>query len=135
MSDDYDKAIDQAVSEYKGLYRDKMKFVKQVSVRAELVKAVSMRARDIYREKASFSEVQFTFHLVAYDFENMIWVKCPGCGSPDIQKETDGTPWKGCYTCRVLLDDKNALIRSMKRGGKKAVKEEPFGAKVEAKHD
>ena len=130
MTDDYDKAIDQAVGEYKGLYTDKMKFVKQVAVRAELVKAVSMRAKDIYRESQAPTR-KFAFTITAFDFEKRLWKVCPGCGSLDINKDSNGHAWQGCYVCDVLLGS-NGVIQSMDHTKKNKKKEEPFGAKVEA---
>ena len=50
MCDEYDKALDQAAEEYKEVYTKKLKFVKNSATRGELTKAVSMRARDIFRE-------------------------------------------------------------------------------------
>jgi len=130
MPEDYDKAIDQAVSEYKGLYTEKMKFVKQVSVRAELVKAVSMRARDIYRE-GLVPNKKFAFTVTMYDPEKGLWARCPGCGDPEINRDSNGHAWQGCYKCDILLGS-NGVIQSMDHSKNKK-KGEPFGAKVEVK--
>lgn len=133
MIDDYAKAIDQAVSEYKGLYTDKMKFVKQVAVRAELVKAVSMRARDIYRE-AQVATKKFSFCVLSFNLERGPWDRCPGCGDPEINKDSNGHAWQGCYKCDILLGS-NGVIQSMDHSKNKKKKEEPFGAKIEEKRD
>jgi hypothetical protein len=125
--DGYEKALDQANAEFKQLYTSKMKYLKKTDDRVTAAKMVIMRARDIEREANNGNGVpQFVFNLVAYDFENMLWLKCPGCGNPEIHQESNGVKWKGCYKCRVLLDDKKAQIRSMLPPGAKKPKQEPW---------
>jgi len=129
VPDDYTNAIDQAVSEYKELYTKSMKFVNPVAVRAELVKAVSMRARDIYRENTAPTK-KFAFTVTVFNPERGQWERCPGCGSPDINQDKNGHSWQGCYPCDILLGS-NGVIKSMDHTKNRKPKEEPFGAKVE----
>lgn len=129
MADEYMQAIVQAISEYKELYTKDLKFVKNSDVRAEVMRGVASRARDIYRENMAPTK-KFTFTITVFDLEKRLWDRCPGCGDPDINKDSNGHSWQGCYKCDILLGS-NGTIKSMDHSRTK--KEEPFGAKVEAK--
>ena len=115
------KALDQATGEYRTLYKEKLKFIKNSESKSAAVNMVFMRARDIERANANDGKRLFTFQIAAFDPENRRWDKCPGCGDPDINKETQGHPWQGCYKCEVLLGS-NGTIKAMDpsrgRGGK-----------------
>lgn len=126
MNEDQKKNLDDAKAEYEYIYKQ-LRFVKDVPTKGELVKGISMRARDIGLENKPDKER--VFNLSAYNFTEMFWDYCPECGSKDIlQVSAKGNQWKGCYRCRLILDDKKAQIRTMTKTRKP--KEEPFGAKV-----
>jgi hypothetical protein len=131
MADDYQQAIEQAVREYKGLYTKDLKFVKKADARAEVMRGVASRARDIYRENMAPTR-KFSFTISAFDVDKRLWDRCPGCGDPLINRDSNGHAWQGCYKCDVLLGS-NGVIQSMDHTKGKKPKEEPFGAKVEGK--
>lgn len=119
--DGFEKALDQANKEFESLYRHKMSYIKKVEDRVVAAKMIMMRARDIEKEKATTTKRLFTFTITTFDPENRKWDKCPGCGDPDINKESGGHPWQGCYKCEVLLGS-NGTIKAMDptrgKGGK-----------------
>lgn len=133
MTEEYDQAIDQAVAEFKRLYTTDMKFVKPSAVKAELVKAVSMRAKDIYREGQQPLK-KFKFDIRAYNLDRSLWDACPGCKDVEITHKSDnGHEWQGCYKCDILLGS-NGIIQSMDHSkGRKNGKGEVFGHRVEEK--
>ena len=125
--------IDTAIAEYEYCYK-RLKFVKSIEGKCELVKGVSMLAKDIALAKGSIKYPQFTFTVTAYDFTNQVWDRCPGCGDPSINHDSDGHKWQGCFTCHVLLRE-NGIIQSMDPTKKRRGKSEPFGHKVDEKDD
>lgn len=132
--DGFEKALDQANAEFKQLYTEKMKYLKKTDDRVTAAKMVIMRARDIEREKSNGNGRKFVFTITAFDPEAKLWDRCPGCGDPNINRDTDGHKWQGCYTCDILLGS-NGTIKSMDHSAKKT-KTEPWGAKAEvSQHD
>lgn len=113
MIDGFVKALGTATKEYLQLYKHDLSAIRKSEDRVSAVNMCFMRARDIERENAKAEAMQFTFTITAYDLENQKWDRCPGCGDPDINKESSaGKPWQGCFKCRVLLGSKG-LIKAM----------------------
>ena|SRR4030042_829036 len=113
MIDGFVKALETATKEYLQLYKHDLSAIRKSEDRVSAVNMCFMRARDIERENAKAEAMQFTFTITAYDLENQKWDRCPGCGDPDINKESSaGKPWQGCFKCRVLLGSKG-LIKAM----------------------
>ena len=117
---DFTEALDKAGSEFKDQLH-KMRYIKNVDNRVVAVKMCFMRARDIERESNTKTSPEFVFNLSTMNPDGT-WDRCPGCGDPDINKETNGHPWQGCYRCHILLD--KFQIRSMKSQNKRADSEE-----------
>ena len=117
---DFTEALDKAGSEFKEQVH-KMRFIKKMDSRVDAVKMCFMRARDIERESNAKSNPEFVFNLSTMN-QDGTWDRCPGCGDPDINKESSSHPWQGCYRCHVLLD--KFQIKSMKSQNKKADSEE-----------
>lgn len=104
MDGEFEKAMNQAGNEFKEQFH-RMRYIKKMDSRVVAVKMCFMRARDIDREnsKPDNSYQKFTFNISAFDFDQQIWDKCPSCGDPDINKESNGHQWQGCYRCHILL--------------------------------
>ena len=51
----------------------------------------------------------------AYDAALGLWMKCPRCGSLDIDHKGALGPWQGCYKCRMLLNRDGHLVRMSSR--------------------
>jgi hypothetical protein len=117
---DFTEALDKAGSEFKEQMH-KMRFIKKMDSRVVAVKMCFMRARDIERESNAKTSPEFVFNLSVMN-DDGTWDKCPGCGDPDINKETNGHPWQGCYRCHILLG--KFQIKSMKSQNKKKETEE-----------
>ncbi len=108
----FEKALRQAAGEYMQLFRNEMAKIKRTEERVSAVNMVFMRARDIERGTAGAMRKLFTFTITAFNLDQRRWDKCPGCGDPDINKESGGHPWQGCYKCEVLLGS-NGTIKAM----------------------
>lgn len=120
IDDGFGKLLRQASDEYSQLFKRDLRYIKKTEDRVSAANMCFMRARDIAREQDKSEERQFTFTITTFDLENRKWDKCPGCGDPDINKESvTGKTWQGCYSCRVLLGS-NGMIKSMdsSKGGK-----------------
>jgi hypothetical protein len=95
------------------LYTKNMRYLKKTEDRVAAVKMIFMRARDIEREGQKASQGQYTFTITAYNLGQQKWDRCPGCGDPDINKESaSGKSWQGCFNCHILLGSKG-IIKSM----------------------
>lgn len=100
--------LDEAVKEYLRLYKHDLATIKVGSDRTSAVNMCFMRARDLQREKDKPD--LFVFTITAYDPENQRWERCPGCGDPDINKESvTGKMWQGCFKCRILLGSQGVI--------------------------
>jgi len=120
VDDGFGKLLKQASGEYSQLFKRDLRFIKKSEERVSAANMCFMRARDIQKENGKAEVNLFTFTITAYNLEQQRWDKCPGCGDPDINKESSaGKPWQGCYKCRVLLSS-NGLIKAMdpNRGAK-----------------
>jgi hypothetical protein len=112
---DFTEALDKAGAEFKDqLHR--MRSIKKMDSRVDAVKMCFMRARDIERESNAKATSEFVFNLSTMNPDGT-WDRCPGCGDPDINKETNGHPWQGCYRCHILLG--KFQVKSMKSQNKK----------------
>lgn len=133
MDKEFDKALEQASDEYRGIFK-KLRFIKKIGDRVSAANMSFMRARDIEREIERVEREKdrsngngypkFAFTVTAYDPEAQNWGRCPGCGDPKIDRVTNGFEWQGCFRCHILLD-KIGIIRSMEpRNGKKEPEKE-----------
>jgi len=112
---DFTEALDKAGSEFKEqLHR--LRFIKKMDSRVVAVKMCFMRAWDIERESNAKTSPEFVFNLSTMN-QDGTWDRCPGCGDPDINKQSNGHLWQGCYRCHILLG--KFQIRSMKSQKKK----------------
>ena len=128
---EYDQAIKQAIREYKELYTTDLKFVKKPrSGRRSCEESYPGRGTSTERTWLLLGE--FSFTITAFDLDKRLWDRCPGCGDPLINHDSNGHAWQGCYKCDILLGS-NGVIQSMDHTKGKKPKEEPFGAKVEEK--
>lgn len=132
MDKEFDKALEQASDEYKGIFK-KLRFIKKIGDRVSAANMSFMRARDIEREIERVEREKdrgngngypkFAFTVTMYDPEGQTWNRCPGCGDPEINKVTNGFDWQGCFRCHVLLD-KTGIIKSMDPNRKKPEQKE-----------
>ena len=117
---DFVKALGRATKEYMQLYRHDLAQIRKSEDRVSAVNMCFMRARDLVKEDSKVT--LFTFTVSAYDPALQKWVRCPGCGDPDInQTSSAGKPWQGCYKCSVLLGSKG-IIKAMDPSRGKVVK-------------
>ncbi len=119
MTEQFPEALTKAVDEYKKVYKD-MKFIKKTEARTSACNMAFMRGRDIEREniKPEDGHRKFCFTISTYNPDQQKWDRCPGCGDPEINKESNGHEWQGCYKCDILLDS-SGKIRSMDHNKKK----------------
>jgi len=123
MTETFDKALDQGKEEYLKLFKNGLRTIKKTEDRVSACNMVMMRARDIERENGRKDDHEFCFTISTYDPEHETWLRCPGCGDPEINKVSqNGNEWQGCYRCHVLLD-KYGKIKSMKSQAQRKEKE------------
>jgi len=86
--------------------------------RAELLKTIFNRARDIGRDNhreenhEQIDEQVKEPDLTKFDKPSQTWMECPVCHTKDImQQSARGRRFQGCYKCGILLNRDGKIVR------------------------